>query len=277
MDTLGYLGTGICHEKEGIPCQDALGSRNMENGNRVWALSDGAGSAAFAAQASWGNVKAVMDFFEGHPLASFLLLPEQEQKEALLGACREALEKSSEEFAERPWDFSATLLFFVWDGTHWLAGHLGDGFLTVIDREGTAIITSEPDNWGNRSGTWFTVSLDAGEHLRLYTDPARLPGQLLMVSDGPCAMFRTRSCSHFETAAELLGYVRQGDITSAQTLAEVLDQMTYYAYDRRDDWSVLIWSAEADFESQDGITARSMLAQEMEKMKVEQRGETENG
>lgn len=277
MDTLGYLGTGIFHEKEGNPCQDALASRSMENGNRVWALSDGAGSAAFAAQASRGNVEAVLGFFEAHPLKQFLLLPEQAQKEEILGACWEALERTSGEFAERAWDFSATLLFFVWDGACWLAGHLGDGFLTVLDREWAAIVTSEPDNHGAGNETWFTVSRDAREHLRLYTDPERMPGQLLMASDGPCAMFRTRSGSHRETAEELLGYVRQGDVTSAQTLAEVLDQMTYYAYDRRDDWSLLIWSPEADFEPQVEIIAQSMLEREMEKIKNKLREKTENG
>lgn len=266
MDTLGFLGTGISHERMRIPCQDALASRSMENGNRIWVLSDGAGSAEFAGQAARCNTEGILAFFGSCTLKSFLACSLQEQKKQLLKACTDALGRCSEEFVHRPWDFSATLLFFVWDGGAWLAGHLGDGFLLIQDRDGEPLVCSAPDNGERSSQTWFTVSPDAMEHLRLYTDPVRLPGRMLMISDGPCAMFRTRAGAYRETAEELLGYVRQGDITSAKTLADVLDQMTHYAYDRRDDWSVWLWDQDADLEPQTEITAQSMLEREMRKI-----------
>lgn len=265
MDTIGYLGRGILHEEYGMPCQDAADCRSMDNGNRVWALSDGAGSAEFAQEAAWGNIEGLMGLFEAHPLEQILAWPEGQLREEIISSCVCALARNPEIFADRPWHFSATLLFFAWDGCRWAAGHLGDGFMMILDRKQEVLVCSEPENRGADNQTYFTVSEDAPEHLRIYTGEEQLPAQLLMVSDGPCAMFRTRHGSLPSAAEELLGYARGEEITSDDTLSEVLDQMNYYAYDRRDDWSVLIWRDGAGYAAAMPWPVRSMLEQERKK------------
>lgn len=267
MDVVGYLGQGILHEERGIPCQDALAYRSPDGDRRLLVLSDGAGSAEYAKEGAWANVQGILGLFGTHTLESVMQLPEAEQHKLLLGACRSSLARAHADFDAMPWEFSATLLFFVLEGSRWMAGHLGDGFLTVLDREGRAIVSSEPENKDESSQTYFTVSSDAAGHLRLYSGTDHAPAQVLMASDGPCAMFRTRHRILQSAADELLGYVRGGEITSEDTLSQVLDQMNFYPFDRRDDWSVLIWSEGADFGSRPEPTVRSML--EREKLKTE--------
>lgn len=91
LTVLGYLGTGIAHERLGLPCQDAIGSRCCENGSVVLALSDGASSARYAQQAAHACVAAVLSLFDSVPLSAFLALEATEQKRRILAACCETL------------------------------------------------------------------------------------------------------------------------------------------------------------------------------------------
>lgn len=273
MEMIGFLGRGIDHERRGGPCQDRIGSRSCGNGCRVYAISDGAGSAKYAAEAAQANINAVLDYFERYDLKTFIGLDPMRRRTEILEACRAALGRIGE-FQPAEWvHLAATLLFFVWDGERWAAGHLGDGFFLVQDEAGGELLYSAPENAGKSNRTYFTVSPDAEDHLRICMgESEQIPGRLLMASDGPCGMFRTRGGSIRATALELLEYVREGAIRTAEVLADVLDQMTVYPLDRMDDWSVLIWSRSAAFSGESVLTEQSMLAREEKKYRDEEAG-----
>lgn len=263
MEMIGFLGRGIDHERRGLPCQDALGGRVCGNGCRVYAVADGASSASFAGEAAGANVAAVLDYFETKGLGYFLGLEPEQRSREILDACSRELCLVRERLGADWVHLSATLLFFVCDGERWAAGHLGDGVILVQSRDGEGLLYSEPENAGRRSATYFTVSPDAAEHLRIHTGgPDRSPGRALVMSDGPCNMFLTRNGSVRETAEELLGYVGPDGIATAEDLADALDQMTVYAFDRMDDWSVVLWSADAPFSGTEEIRVQSMLQRE---------------
>lgn len=276
MEMIGFLGRGIEHERRGLPCQDALGGRICGNGCRVYAVADGASSASFAEEAAGANVAAVLDYFETKGLDYFLRLEPEERSREILEACRRELYLVRERLGTDWMQLSATLLFFVCDGERWAAGHLGDGVLLVQSRDGEGLLYSEPENAGRKSATYFTVLPDAAEHLRIHAgSPDRTPGRVLLMSDGPCNMFHTRSGSIRETAEELLSYVRPDGIATAEDLADALDQMTVYAFDRMDDWSVVLWSADACFSGTEEIRAQSMLQREERRSQTISGDETE--
>lgn len=278
MEMIGFLGRGIAHERDGRPCQDAVGTRVCANGSQVYALADGAGSAEFAAEAAAANVAAVLDYFEETNLALFLQMDQEQRREEILDKCRRRLEGIQAEKTAQWYDLAATLLFFVTNGTVWAAGHLGDGIILAQDAEGRTRLYSEPDNAGRSNATYFTVSPDAAEHLRICGGgPQEHPARVLLMSDGPCDMFRTRNGAVRTTTEELLDYVRTGDLRTAEELAEALDQMTVYAIDRMDDWSVLILSSDGFLEAAGGLPVHSMLRREEQKRENEYKGDMENG
>ena len=268
MRILGYLGTGIAHERGGLPCQDAIGARSCENGNTVLALSAGASSSLFAREAARSHVEAVIGLFASVPLSAFLGLDVPEQKRRILAACREGLARlaGSEALFHAP-DYAATLLLCVDDGERLLLGHLGDGALFAADENGETVFVSSPENAPEGASRTFFVSFpNAEEHLRLTSlrRGERSVSRVLLMSDGPCAMFQGRGGSLQATAAELLLYVRQGLIETNSQLADVLRQMAELPCERLDDWSLLILDTPGEA-AEPLPEPVSMLAEEEEK------------
>ena len=63
-------------------------------------------------------------------------------------------------------ELGCTLLFYACGGGRFLAGHLGDGLMALVQGEDCRPL-SLPENGENPSETWFVTSPDALEHLRL--------------------------------------------------------------------------------------------------------------
>ena len=249
MNILAYLGRGIFHERRGMPCQDAVDFRIHENGTLVMALADGAGQAKYAEDAAIRTVQSVRAFFRETPLSEFLKLDEYERKTVLLGAIRRKLMENLDfQNSDAP-EFSATLIFAVMDAETVLFGHLGDGAAYAADMNGELIFASEPDR-GAESRTWFSVSWDAEAHFRMETRPAREIVNIALLSDGPYAMFRNRGGGDAsKTALELMGYAREGHIINSDDLKSALDQMAEIPSERMDDWSVILYDAAREPES----------------------------
>lgn len=268
MGVIGFWGTGIAHERRGQGCQDALGLGNLDGGGLVLALSDGASGSRYGAEAADANVQAVVSYFEEGSLTDFEALSPADRREQILDACRRRLAGLQQARPEAPpEDFSATLLFFVWDGRRWAAGHLGDGLLLLRDDRGGRLLYSPPEQRGRGDSTYFTIAPDAAAHLRITLASPEAPGPdlLLMMTDGPQEMFRTRGAAVEATADELLDFADGGLIRGKADLSEALDQMTVYAVDRMDDWSVVLWSGRARF--QDGLPRQAVSMLELEERK----------
>lgn len=269
MKILSYLGRGIMHEYRDLPCQDALGCRQADNGNVIAVLSDGAGSARYAAEAAQATVEAVLDHFSAVPLTAEE--PLETLRASVLRTCRERLMDLWEQLGEPDIrHLSATLLFAVSSRERMLLGHLGDGMLTVLDRSGAILLDSPPEHRdGQANATYFVISPWGRQHLRLYSlDLSASPVDfLVMTSDGSWDMFKNRgSGDPVATVREFQQYVNEMDIASNADLADVLNQMAEVAVERMDDWSVLMWSTSAEGTVADAPpTVVSMLREEEEK------------
>ena len=66
-----------------------------------------------------------------------------------------------------------TLLFVSIKNNKYIAGHIGDGIIGIIDEKGDAIVLSEPENGEFANTTYFTTSENYKYHLRLYREIGR--------------------------------------------------------------------------------------------------------
>ena len=241
MNIIQYLGRGVYHEDNGIPCQDRAKYRYAKNGNIIMAISDGCSSAGFAEEAAQLNVDTLTDFFSSVTLREFLE-NDSSASDILKPITGLLAKKYTKEYNADPTEFSATLLFAVTDGTNILLGHLGDGNILCTDKNGKTVFFSEEENAGSADRTYFTIAPDAAAHLRLSAVPAHAVANIIMYSDGPQKMLWYRGEKNTESAAaELISMVRNGEITNCAQLADTLSDMTSDSmYQLMDDWSMLI-------------------------------------
>lgn len=241
MNIIRYLGRGVYHEDNGIPCQDRAGYRYADNGNVILALSDGCSSAKYAEEAAEANVDGVLRLFGGLPLREFLRrdMTAADVIDPILAAMKK---KYGKRFTRDPADFSATLLFAVTDGSDILIGHLGDGNVLCVKKDGHTAFYSQEDNDGAANRTFFTVSPDAKKRLRLTGLPAKSTRTILLYSDGPQKMLWYQGDRDVEKAAlTLTDRVQKGDVADCAGLADALAEMTGDAmYQLMDDWSMLV-------------------------------------
>ena len=245
MNIIQYLGRGVYHEDNGIPCQDRARYLYAPNGNIILALSDGCSSARFAETAAEINVDTVIRLFSEMTLQDFL------SRDPTAGVIidpilEEMKKKEPKHFKKDPYDFSATLLFAVTDGSDILTGHIGDGNILCVNRDGAEAYYSEEENAGASDRTFFTVSDNAKAHLRLTRLRARNVRNILLYSDGPQKMLWYQGDKDIKNAAlALTKRVRRGEITDCAGLAEALAGMTSDSmYQLMDDWSMLILDAD---------------------------------
>lgn len=266
MKIISYLGHGIAHERSGIPCQDACGSRSAPNGNVVAVLSDGASHAAYAAVAAQETVTAVLDYFTQFSLGGSDFVPQD-----FVDFCRARLLLKQESLGMPAIQhLSATLVFAVISEKYILIGHLGDGTIIALSPDGDTILHSQPEAHPEiPNGTYFVISPQAPEHLRFYCyDRREQPVDLLLLSsDGPYEMLCNRGNGNpVATARELQHYIRDCGLRTQEDLADVLNQMAEVPVERFDDWSLLIWSnALHPDQSSESPILHSMYQEEMEK------------
>ena len=268
MNIMRYLGRGIHHEQEDLPCQDVILDRRAENGNQILVLSDGASSAAYAQQAAVENCRGLCACFEQHPLEDFLALEESVQKQTIVDACACALLEflAGLELPEQVSraELSATLLFVVMDERHILTGHLGDGGIFCVDN-GAVAYASAPDNRSGVSNrTYFTVSPDAVRHLRLHTlDRTQTPVRnILLTSDGAYHALEDYYGDAEQTVLEMIELVKNGEVADAAGLRSVLSEIALAPIQRMDDWSMLLVDMQQPVPPQEPVEPVSMLREE---------------
>lgn len=274
---LQYLGRGIYHAQGNLPCQDFILARRLRrSGLTVLALADGAGSAEYARLAARLNCGAVVSFFgkmkTEAAFADFLALPEAERAQQILTHCRRVIgERMQRERCEKASAFSATLLLAVIGREQVLIGHLGDGAIYCLEGESLSYSPGENRN-GMKNATYFTVSRDAAEHLRMTTLPRDGVSSLLLTSDGTSGLFQGG-----QVPLSLMQAAENGQLPTNRALQEALRDVVEVPILRADDWSVLLWTAnEPDAVGETVTEPVDMLAEEQEKLWQEQEPKQES-
>lgn len=245
MKIYRFVRKGIIHCKRDMECQDVARYYCDGKGFMVAALSDGAGSAVYARQAAEINVRTVIQLFRRKSFDNFFDMGPRKCKRLIVNNCvRNILVDSSRNKCDDLRQYSATLLFVAADRKkHMLWGHLGDGALYLVNKNGEVCFESKPDNIGASNRTYFSVSNNAREKLRLYTTKrsGEFPSLAIMMSDGPYTMFKNRGFGDPKvTIKEFSKYILGGEVNSNERLKILLDAMTEIESDKGDDWSIQV-------------------------------------
>jgi serine/threonine protein phosphatase PrpC len=94
---------GSSHRQNQLPCQDAFCYRNL--GDRLVAVCDGAGSAAYSEQGAVLVAHALAD-----RLAKFTTAPDEKQLATLIASVREVVLLQAQERGLSAGDFACTVL-----------------------------------------------------------------------------------------------------------------------------------------------------------------------
>lgn len=135
---VGAAVQGLSHQKQGLPCQDALEYRCLPGGILLVALADGAGSAIYAELGAQAAVQASVEW----------LLTSLENDQPIdccewaeviwetFQNARTALEQLGEEHDEPLRSFATTLTCLVATSERLIIGQLGDGAVVAVGEDG---------------------------------------------------------------------------------------------------------------------------------------------
>ena len=134
---IGAAVQGLSHQKQGLPCQDALKYHCLPGGILLVALADGAGSAIHAEIGAQAAVDASLDWLlthveKEHP---FECCEWTELMWATFQNARTALERLGEEHDEPIRSFATTLTCLVATPEQLIVGQLGDGAVVAVGED----------------------------------------------------------------------------------------------------------------------------------------------
>lgn len=185
--------TGRSHILTGMPCQDAVKTRNLRNRACI-ALADGAGSKRHSKTGANVLVKLmtheILDGFDR--IYARILESKGTLAEEIVGGSIRVLEEKAKRRHRPLSDYACTLLFFACDGNRYVAGHIGDG--AIVGQFGKQLITlSEPQNGEYANTTFFVTDFDAVQRLRLYAGEFGEVLSVMLMSDGTAESLYNKS------------------------------------------------------------------------------------
>lgn len=184
----GAAVRGSSHEKNDLPCQDALGWRLLPDGALIVALADGAGSAAHADLGAQAAVEAALE-----ALAGMLADAPDERDEEYAGwdavlleaffVARQALVDLAETEGVPLRELSATLTCVIASEDGLAVAQLGDGAVVAGEPGGPLFAATQAQRGEYANETYFLTQADALEHVQtgVYEGPLRA---LAVMSDG---------------------------------------------------------------------------------------------
>jgi serine/threonine protein phosphatase PrpC len=197
---------GRYHMKREIPCQDSTYCIS-ENGITVATLADGAGSCARSHEGAAIATKRCAQVLTER-FTDFIEMTEQEIVEVMLDEIVTAIRNHDPAtISLKP--FSSTLLFVAVDGEYFLAGHLGDGVIGCQEEENHRVL-SFPENGEFTNATFFTTSVDAHHHFRIYREKINQKRGFILMSDGSAeSLFHRQEKTIADGAKKMMGWLAQ--------------------------------------------------------------------
>jgi serine/threonine protein phosphatase PrpC len=154
---IGVAVQGVSHQKQGIPCQDALDYAVLPNGSLLVALADGAGSAVHADRGARCAVDAALESLiagleedpnqDGDALAELL--------RRAFHSARDSLEGLAGEEQQDLRDYATTLTCAAILPGRLAIGQLGDGAVVIGDLEGNYSTATRAQRGEYANETYF--------------------------------------------------------------------------------------------------------------------------
>lgn len=182
---------GRAHKISNTPCQDkTFALNNLEC--CVVSLADGAGSATHSEIGAQCVTKKICDVLNKNFDKYFSAEKSDKVAEELLSILIEELGKISAASNCNLKDLASTLLSVAVKENKFIALHIGDGVIGILDGENLTVL-SKPDNGEFANETTFVTSIDAISHLRLYKGDIETVSAFMLMSDGAASGFYNRS------------------------------------------------------------------------------------
>lgn len=175
---------GRSHIEKNQPCQDKTFSVTS-NDTTVIALSDGGGAYQHADIGAEIIVQAICEEL----VTNFNKLYQNEISginASIRGLIQKSLTQKAKELGIHHKDLSGTLLFVATNKNRYLAGHIGDGIIGLLNQEKVQLL-SKPDNGEFINLTYFINSDNAKKHLRIYKGNVNNINGFILMSDGSTA------------------------------------------------------------------------------------------
>lgn len=166
---VGASVAGTSHLKSGLPCQDAFRYELLLSGVLVMALSDGAGSAAKAADGSTLAVEVAVSFLKeeitaGEPSTEEVFLGHDMVQKAFAAARTALVQQASR--SNRPLrDYAATLMVLILAKDCTIGGLIGDCAAVMLDEAGQLTSLCRPQTGEYANMTHFLTQPDALQQL----------------------------------------------------------------------------------------------------------------
>ena len=168
--------TGVLHQREGAPCQDAVLISMLTPDRMLAVLSDGAGSKQFGGQSAKLLTEWTTEYFQK---TAGQIFPCSFDSEAFVAY----INRRFSDIGLDHEDAGGTLMFLLLEGGHYLAGHIGDGLILCKNKRDISML-SGPENGETPNQTFFLPSESATEHLRVTTGGVPKGSAFLLTSDG---------------------------------------------------------------------------------------------
>lgn len=181
------LFSGRNHIIRRRPCQDYAAYRLSADGYPVLCLSDGAGGAKYSELASRSNVDAVLNYFQKNTVTDFIKLQPTPRATAIIDECVDYLNSVASRYEISDLDeLSATLVFVIITDKIIYTGHIGDGIVVGLKKDGDLDMISEPENINGASNrTHFTCEHKARDYYNDNIINVDSYTSILLCSDGP--------------------------------------------------------------------------------------------
>jgi len=174
--------TGTSHFKSNTPCQDSIAFFN-ENDSCTIALADGAGSAQLSGIGSRLSCKAVIKLMKTE-FDNLKVKDDYQIQLKIIHSIRTSLGITAKKREQSKEDFASTLLFVSIKEDNIIIGHIGDGVIGGICKDGTLELLSMPENGEYANMTYFTTSDNYKLHFRIKRAKLDKYKAFFLMSDG---------------------------------------------------------------------------------------------
>ena len=224
---------GRGHLSKNIPCQDRTFEMVDKHSTGVFyglSLADGAGSYKFSDVGAELVTKEILLYLKSNfstllrlKITSSKIVKYIEEKLAIEAKRREVNIK----------DLSSTLLFVAIKNDKFIAGHIGDGVIGVLDKDNKVSVLSHPNNGEYSNSTFFTTTNTYSDRLKIIIGSIVDSTGFILMSDGTGeSLYDSKTKELASVNAEIINWLKLGDseevnIALKNNLNDIIKQKTF--------------------------------------------------
>ncbi len=241
-----YSEIGRGHLKNNTPCQDFSYSFKKDN-TYISVVCDGAGSCKYSHYGAEVVAKCVSNLLYKY-FDELYIMNEINKKYVSILIVSEAINNLTDKSKELNCDIkdlSSTLLFVGVKNGKYLAGHIGDGVIGIMENDNVNVL-SHPDNGEFANITYFITGNYAIDRLRTYNGSCEGVNGFILMTDGASeSIYHRKDKILAKICVKLINYLKGN---SEEECYQFLEKLLKEEIVKRtiDDCSIALMSLDAD-------------------------------